>query len=99
MLNVINYLTNMCQSSQHITLLKLFVKSPYLTHHQAPRWTHCKSKKKTNGKRRNWGVFPSSQHFEGRRACWSSEMGLRRLTNISITHANLHKPNNKLISA
>jgi hypothetical protein len=60
MLNVINYLTNMCQSSQYITLLKLFVKSPYLMHPQAPRWTHCKSKSENSGKKKSWGVFLNS---------------------------------------
>jgi hypothetical protein len=34
----------------------------------------------------------------GRRACWSSEMGLGRLISTLITHTDLHKPNNKLVS-
>jgi hypothetical protein len=38
------------------------------------------------------------QHFGGRRVCWSSEMGLGRLINNSITQTNLHKPNNKLVN-
>jgi len=29
----------------------------------------------------------------------ASRLGLRRLTSNSITHTNLHKPNNKLVSA
>ncbi len=41
----------------------------------------------------------NSQHFRGRGACWSFGMGLRRLTSNSITHMDLHKPNNKLVSA
>ncbi len=39
----------------------------------------------------------STSGVEG--ACWSSEMGLGRLTSNSIIHTNLHKPNNKLVSA
>jgi hypothetical protein len=45
------------------------------------------------------GTFPDSQHFRGRRACWSSGMGLRKVISKSITHTNLHKSNNKLVSA
>ncbi len=36
--------------------------------------------------------------LRGRRACWNSRMGLGRLTSNSLTHMDLHKPNNKLIS-
>ncbi len=56
------------------------------------------SKGEDNGKRRSWGALPSLQHFGGRRVCWSSEMGLGRLINNSITQTNLHKPNNKLVN-
>jgi hypothetical protein len=45
------------------------------------------------------GVLFSSQHFGGRRVCWSSMMGLGRLISNSLTHTDLHKPNNKLVSA
>jgi hypothetical protein len=34
----------------------------------------------------------------GRRAWWSSRMGLGRVTSGSIIHTDLHKPNNKLVS-
>ncbi len=44
------------------------------------------------------GVLPSSQHW-GKRACWSSEIGLGRVTSISIIHTDLHKLNKKLVSA
>ncbi len=44
------------------------------------------------------GVLLGSQHFGGRGACWSFEMGLGRLTSNSLTHTNLHKPNNKLVN-
>jgi hypothetical protein len=27
----------------------------------------------------SWGMFPSSQYFEDRRVCWSSEMGIRNI--------------------
>jgi len=30
-----------------------------------------------NKKIKNWGTFPNSQHFKGKRACWNSEMGLK----------------------
>jgi len=46
------------------------------------------------------GAFPSSHHFGGKGACAGTlGWGLRRLTNNSITHTDLHKPNNKLVSA
>jgi len=51
------------------------------------------------GRRKSWGVLLGSQHFKGRGVCWSSEMGLRKLISNSLTHINLHKPNNKLVSA
>jgi hypothetical protein len=39
-----------------------------------------------NGRARSWGTFLGSQHFEGKGACWSSGMELRRMTcNWSIT--------------
>ncbi len=34
----------------------------------------------------------------GHGVCWSSEMGLGKLTSNSLTHMDLHKPNNKLVS-
>jgi hypothetical protein len=30
------------------------------------------------GKKKNWGTILNLQHLEGRRVCWSSEMGLKR---------------------
>jgi len=41
-----------------------------------------------------WGALLGSQHIGGKGACWSFVMGLGRLISNSITHANLHKPNN-----
>jgi hypothetical protein len=52
-----------------------------------------------NGIRKSWGAFCGSQHFMGRGAFWNSGMGLGRVTNNSIIHTDLHKPNNMLISA
>ncbi len=52
-----------------------------------------------NGRKRSWGTLTSSQHFGGREAYWSSKMGLRRTTSSSIIHTDLHRPNNKLVSA
>jgi hypothetical protein len=43
---------------------------------------------------RSWGMLSGSQHFGGRGACWSSGMGLGRLTISLFIHTNLHKPNN-----
>jgi hypothetical protein len=58
---------------------------------------NCKSKAKNNERKRSWGTPPGSQHFKGRGVCWSSGMGLRRLIRKSLTHTNLHKPNNNLL--
>jgi hypothetical protein len=68
--------------------------------HRTPKLLHgfnYKSKGENNGRRRSWGTLLGSQHFGGKRACWSSEMG--QMTSDSITHIDLHKLNNKLISA
>ncbi len=45
------------------------------------------------------GTFPGSQHFGGRRACWSFGWGLEQVISESIIHMDLHKSNNKLVSA
>jgi len=34
-----------------------------------------KSKGENVERKRNWGTFLNLQHYEGRRACWSSRMG------------------------
>jgi hypothetical protein len=52
-----------------------------VTHPQAPYGPNCESKGEDNGRRKSWGTFPDSQHFEGRKACWSSGMGLGRMIN------------------
>jgi hypothetical protein len=37
---------------------------------------------------KNWGTFLGLQHFGGKGACWKS-----------VIHIDLHKSNNKLVSA
>jgi hypothetical protein len=66
-------------------------------HPQAPCWTQLRVQEKRQRKEKELGALPRSQHFEGRGACWSSGMGLGRLISKSITHTDLHKPNNKLV--
>jgi hypothetical protein len=45
-------------------------------------------------------TLPGSHHFEGARgACWSSEMGLGRMTSTYSLTRTCTKPNNKLVSA
>jgi hypothetical protein len=56
------------------------------------------SKGEDKGGRRSWVVLPNLQHFGGKKVCWSSGMGLGRLTNNSLIHTDLHKPKNKLVN-
>jgi len=59
-------------------------------------------KRENNERIRSCGTFPGLQHFGGKGACWKCRIagwGLRRVTSKSITHINLHKPNNKLVNA
>ncbi len=44
-------------------------------------------------------MFFNLQHFEGRKRAGALGWGLGRLTSNSITHTDLHKPNNKLVCA
>jgi hypothetical protein len=44
-------------------------------------------------------MFFDSQHFGGKKVCWSFEMELGQMTNMSLIHMDLHKPNNKLVNA
>ncbi len=37
------------------------------------------SKEEDNRRKRSWGVLFGSQHLGGRGACWSSEMGIRKI--------------------
>ncbi len=69
-----------------------------LTHPKLLDGLNCESKGEDNGRRKSWGALPGSQHFRGRRACWSFGMGLGILTSTSLTHMDLHKPNNKLVN-
>jgi hypothetical protein len=59
---------------------------------------NCEFKGENNERRRSWGAFPNSQHFEGRGACWGFEMRLGWTTRSSIIHMDMYKPNNKLVS-
>jgi hypothetical protein len=38
------------------------------------------SKGEDNRRRRSYVVLPGLQHFQGKRACWSSKMGTRNVT-------------------
>jgi len=58
-----------------------------------------KSKGENIKMRKSLGALFNSQHFGGRGACWSFEMGLGQTTSGLIIHADLHKPNNKLVNA
>jgi hypothetical protein len=40
----------------------------------------CKYEGKTTKEQGIGNTLPSSQHFRGKRVCWSSEMGLRKMT-------------------
>jgi hypothetical protein len=60
---------------------------------------NCESKGENMGKIKSWGTLLGSQHFEGKGVCWNSEMGLRWVKSGSIIHTDLHKSNNKLVSA
>ncbi len=47
---------------------------------------NCESKGEDNG-RRSCVMFPSLQHFRGKRACWSSKMGTRKIDKkINYSH-------------
>jgi hypothetical protein len=46
---------------------------------QVQKWRHWKEKE--------LGAFPDSQHFGGRRACWSSRMGIRKI-NKQLNHSH-----------
>jgi hypothetical protein len=70
-----------------------------LTHPKLFDGFNYEFKSGNNGKKRSWGALLGSQHFRGRGAYWSFEMGLGRLTSTSLIHMDLHKPNNKLVSA
>ncbi len=44
-------------------------------------------------------MLPSLKHFGGKGLCQSSRMGIRKIDKQISTHIDLHKPNNKLVSA
>ncbi len=59
---------------------------------------NCESKGEENKSRRSWGAFFNSQHFEGRRVCWSFKMGTKKFDKQFIIRMDLHKPNNELVN-
>ncbi len=78
---------------------KMWVQSTSpLMHPKLLDGLNYESKGEDNERKRSWGVPLGWQHFGGRRACWSSKMGLGRLTRNSLIHMDLHKLN-KLINA
>jgi hypothetical protein len=61
-----------------------------LTHPKFLNRLNYKSKDEDNERRRNWGALPGSQHFGGRRVCYNSKMGIRKIdkqVNYSHRHA------------
>jgi len=60
---------------------------------------NCDSKSEDNRRKWSWGELPSLKHFRGRGVCWNSRMELGKMTSNSLIHINLHKINNKLVSA
>jgi hypothetical protein len=48
--------------------------------------------------RKTWGTFSVFSIRRGRGACWSSEMGLGKVTNYSLTRTCI-QPTNKLVSS
>jgi hypothetical protein len=60
-------------------------KAKVATSKAQPKWCtlklldrlNYKSKGENNGRIRSWGIFPGSQHFGGRGACWRHEMGTK----------------------
>ncbi len=53
-----------------------FGNTPNVTYPKLFDALNYESKDEGSG-RRSWGMLPSSQHFEGRRVCWSSMIGTR----------------------
>ncbi len=58
----------------------------------------CEFKMKNNEKIKNWGTFLRLHQLGGgRRMCWTSKMGLGKMTNIYSFTWTYTKPNNKLL--
>jgi len=53
-------------------------------------------KGESNGRIKSWGTLSGSQHFGVEGHVGALGWGLRRVTRNSITHTDLHKPNNKV---
>jgi hypothetical protein len=63
-----------------------------------PDGFNCESKDENIRRRRGWGSL--TRNISGVEGCAGAPgCGLERLTSKSITHMDLHKPNNKLVNA
>jgi hypothetical protein len=94
-------------TSQHSCNLSKVV---YMGHHKWLKHRHWHTPKFLDGlnyefegeniiKKRSWNALRNSQHFRDRGACWSFGMRLGRVTSKSIIHMDMHKLNNKLVTA
>ncbi len=66
---------------------------------QVPWGTQMWIQTKNNEKVKSLGMFLGSQHFEGVEGVLELRDGTRNNDKHLITHSDLHKPNNKLVSA
>jgi hypothetical protein len=71
----------------------------FLMHPQVPWWIQLWVQRWREWKEKELGRVPWLTTLWGRVVCWSFGKGLGRATNGSIIHMDLHKPNNKLVSA
>jgi hypothetical protein len=63
----------------------------------SPLVDSTKPKYRNNEKIDDPGHTPNSQHFKGGRgACWSSGMGLGRVSSNALNQTNLHKSNKQV---
>jgi hypothetical protein len=100
----LNYMFNVCgldtPSRTSPTTPSSLASQTCLDVPPTPLMDSTMSLKGENNKRtRSWGTLPGLQHFggvEGRAR--ASGWGLGRVISKLITHMDLHKPNNKLVS-
>jgi hypothetical protein len=86
----------MCLTKKFSTL---FYLEGMLTHPQTLWCTQLWVQRWKQRKEKKLQCAPWFAHFGGRRAWWSFGMKLGRMTSKSTIHIDLHKPNNKLVSA
>jgi hypothetical protein len=60
---------------------------------------NCESKGENNGRKMSWGSLLGSKHFGVERHAKVSGWRLGRVISKLITHTNMYKPNNELVSA